>query len=60
MLFFRLTDLSTPLTPLQQDEDEILEPRVFTIKDARLLVRSEDVMDMKTILGLSLVSKELD
>ena len=60
MVFFRLTDLTTPRTRLHQDEDEVLEPRVFTTKDARLLVHNEDVMDMKTILGLSLVSEELD
>lgn len=57
MHFFRLTGLTTPPVPARQDDDEVLEPRIFTIDDARRLAREGDVLDMKTVLGLSLVDR---
>ena len=57
MVFFRLTGLTTPASPAHLDEDEILEPRVFAIEDARRVVHDADIIDMKTLLGLSLVSR---
>ena len=55
MFFFRLTGLTTPSCQMERDDDEILEPQVFQLDDARRLTRDADVMDMKTVLGLSLV-----
>ena len=54
-MFFRLTELRTLTTPAARDEDEVLEPRVFTLEAARQLARAADVADMKTVVGLSLV-----
>ena len=55
MVFFRLTSLGVPHTPAHQDDDEVLEPRTFTLDEARRLVAAGGVMDMKTVLGLKLV-----
>jgi ADP-ribose pyrophosphatase len=55
MHFFRLTGLTTPPAPAQQDDDEVLEPKVLTVDVARQLIRQGDVIDMKTVFGLSLV-----
>ncbi len=57
MVFFRLTGLTTPAIPAHLDEDEILEPRVFALEDARRVVRDVDTVDMKSVLGLLLVSR---
>ena len=54
MVFFRLTELRTLTTPAARDEDEVLEPRVFTLEAARQLAAAADVADMKTLVGLSL------
>ena len=37
------------------DSDEVLEPKIFTLAEARQLVRDSGSMDMKTVLGLSLI-----
>ncbi|MCY4600600.1 MAG: NUDIX hydrolase [Acidobacteria bacterium] len=55
MVFFRLTGLGAPRAPAHQDDDEVLEPRTFTLDEARRLVAAGGVMDMKTVLGLQLV-----
>ena len=54
MIFFRLTGLSSPTDPAQPDDDEILEPRVFTIDEALWTIRQADVIDMKSAFGLTL------
>ena len=55
MIFFRLTGLKKPEIPLAPDGDEVLEPKIVTLTEARRLVRDQNVMDMKTTLGLSLI-----
>jgi ADP-ribose pyrophosphatase len=55
MIFFRATELTTPEQKAAQDEDESVEPRVFTLADARALVRTVQPGDMKTALGLWLI-----
>ena len=55
MLFFRLSGLSTPDDAAELDEDEDIEPRVFTLRDAREMVRNGEITDMKTVVGLTLV-----
>lgn len=54
MHFFRLTDLQQPRVEAAQDEDENIEPRVFSLGEARLLVRSGEIVDLKTAFGLTL------
>ena len=55
MFFFRLTGLQPPPEPASLDEDEILEPRVLTVEEARRLLDAEETIDMKTALGLKLI-----
>ena len=55
MVFFRLSGLTVPDEPAQPDEDEDIEPRTFTIADARDMVRRGEIVDMKTIVGLGLL-----
>jgi ADP-ribose pyrophosphatase len=55
MLFFRLSGLSGPAEAAALDEDEDIEPRTFTIAEAREMVRRGEIVDMKTVAGLTLV-----
>ncbi len=55
MFFFRVSGLTTPEHEAEVDEDEDLEVRVFTVKDAREMVRRGEIVDMKTVIGLSLI-----
>lgn len=54
MIFYRLTELRRPDEPAPRDEDEQIEPQTFTLEAARELVRSGQIVDMKTALGLLL------
>lgn len=55
MIFFRLSGLSTPNEPAEVDEDEDIEPRTFTLSEARAMVRRGEIADMKTVVGLGLL-----
>lgn len=55
MTFFRCLDLAKPTFDAHQDEDESLEPRTFTLDDVRGMVRSGEIVDMKTAVGVTLV-----
>jgi ADP-ribose pyrophosphatase len=55
MIFFRCTDLKRPRRPAALDLDEQLEPRAFTIAQVRQLIKRRQVLDMKTIVGLTLL-----
>jgi ADP-ribose pyrophosphatase len=55
MVFFRLSGLTVPDQPAEPDEDEDIEPRIFTIAEAREMVRRGEIIDMKTIVGLGLL-----
>ena len=55
MYFFRLSGLSTPADAAALDEDEDIEPRTFTLRDAREMVRRGEIVDMKTVVGLTLI-----
>ena len=55
MIFFRLTELKEPDHDAEADDDEDIEARVFTLAEARRLVRDGDTPDMKTAFGLTLV-----
>lgn len=54
MIFYRLTELSAT-DRLALDADEVLEPRIFTLDEARRAIADGPVADMKTALGLRLV-----
>jgi ADP-ribose pyrophosphatase len=55
MIFFRVSGLSVPEEAAALDEDEDIEPRTFTIADAREMVRRGEITDMKTVVGLTLI-----
>jgi hypothetical protein len=40
---------------VEQDDDENIEPRTFTLDEARGLVTSGEIVDLKTLAGLTLL-----
>ena len=56
MFFFRVSGLSVPEHEAEKDEDEDIEVQVFTLKEAREMVRRGAIVDMKTVIGLSLLT----
>ena len=55
MVFFRVSDLQEPTDAAAPDEDEDIEVREYSLGDARDMVRSGEISDMKTIVGLGMV-----
>jgi ADP-ribose pyrophosphatase len=57
MIFFRVSDLrNAPAnSPHQPDEDEDIQVRTFTVEEAKALVVSGEIIDLKTAYGLSLI-----
>ncbi len=55
MLFFRLSGLSEPADAAELDEDEDIEAKVFSLADARDMVRRGEITDMKTVAGLAMI-----
>lgn len=57
MIFFRCSDLRPPAadSTVTRDEDEDLEPRTFALDEARRLVRTGEIVDLKTAVGLTLI-----
>ncbi|HXG87071.1 MAG TPA: NUDIX hydrolase [Vicinamibacterales bacterium] len=61
MNFFRCSDLRAPASDstVRKDEDEDLEPRTFTLEEARALIQSGQIVDLKTVAGLALLSSNV-
>jgi len=57
MIYYRCTELAPPApgSTATQDEDEDIEPRTMTLAEARGLVRAGEIVDLKTVAGLSLI-----
>ena len=55
MVFFRVSGLSVPEHEAEKDEDEDIEVQVFALSEAREMVRRGEIVDMKTVIGLSLI-----
>ncbi|OFW42517.1 MAG: hypothetical protein A3J29_07080 [Acidobacteria bacterium RIFCSPLOWO2_12_FULL_67_14b] len=57
MTYYRCEDLRAPApgSAAQKDDDEEIEPHTFTLDDARALVASGEIVDLKTLAGLTLV-----
>ena len=55
MTFYLCDRLGPVRGHVEQDEDEQLEPRTFTLAEAKRLVARGQILDMKTVLGLSLL-----
>lgn len=56
MIVFRIDGLEEPTTAAALDEDEIIEPRRFTLAEARAMVERGEIADMKTVIGLALIN----
>lgn len=56
MIVFRIDGLEEPTTAAALDEDEIIEPRTFTLAEARAMVARGEIADMKTVIGLGLIT----
>jgi ADP-ribose pyrophosphatase len=59
MIFFRCAELRAPgaQSPVAKDADEDIEPRVFTLEEARALLRNGEIADLKTAVGLALLTR---
>jgi 8-oxo-dGTP pyrophosphatase MutT (NUDIX family) len=57
MKFYRCTNLATPPpdSTAQQDEDEVIEPATFDLEEVRRMIRTGEIVDMKTVAGLALL-----
>jgi ADP-ribose pyrophosphatase len=57
MIYFRCEELEPPApdSTARKDEDEEIEPRTFTVAEARALVATGEIVDLKTVAGLTLV-----
>ena len=55
MIFFRASGLNESSEVAEVDEDEDIEPRTFTLPEAREMIRRGEITDMKTVVGLGLI-----
>jgi ADP-ribose pyrophosphatase len=57
MVYFRCEDLRSPAadSTVRKDDDEEIEPRTFTLAEAKALVERGEIVDLKTLAGLALV-----
>ena len=57
MIYCRCEDLRPPApdSTVRKDEDEDIEPRTFSVMEARGLIEAGDIVDLKTVAGLTLV-----
>ena len=55
MIFFRASGLEKSAEQAHVDEDEDIEAQTFELREAREMVRRGEIVDMKTIVALTLV-----
>jgi len=55
MIFFRVSGLSKTDEQAHVDEDEDIEARTFELREVREMIRRGEIVDMKTIVGLTLI-----
>jgi ADP-ribose pyrophosphatase len=57
MIFYRCGDLGPPPpdSTARKDADEDIEPRTFTVEEARRLIAAGEIVDLKTVAGLTLL-----
>ena len=57
MNYYRCEDLRPPPpdSTVRKDEDEVIEPRMFSVDEARAMVSSGEIVDLKTVAGLTLL-----
>lgn len=56
MIFFRVSSLAEGSEPAAVDEDESIEARTFTMRDVRDMIRRGEIVDMKTIVAVGLLT----
>jgi ADP-ribose pyrophosphatase len=59
MIFFRIDGLDEPDSAAHLDEDEVLEPRTFTLSEVRAMIERGEIVDMKTVAGLLLLQSQV-
>jgi ADP-ribose pyrophosphatase len=62
MVLFRMSGLQEPRAgePVaQQDEDEHIEVRTFSLEQARAMVHSGDIVDLKTAMAIAMLDRAL-
>jgi ADP-ribose pyrophosphatase len=60
MFYFRASGLRVPGdsdAAAQQDEDEDIEAKAFSLDAVRAMIRSGEIVDLKTLGGLALISR---
>jgi ADP-ribose pyrophosphatase len=57
MSFYRCSELRPPAadSSAQKDDDEDIEPRTFTVEEVRRMIRVGEIVDLKTVAGLTLL-----
>jgi ADP-ribose pyrophosphatase len=55
MIFFRVSGLETPDETAHVDEDEDIEARTFELREVREMIRRGEIVDMKTVVALTLL-----
>ena len=55
MIFFRVSGLETSDEQAHVDEDEDIEVKTFELRDVREMVRRGEIVDMKTVVALTLL-----
>lgn len=58
MNFYRCTELTAPRadSTTHKDEDEVIEPRIFSLDEVRRMIGAGEILDMKTVAGLALLA----
>lgn len=56
LTFYACRDLVRPAGPVHRDPDEQIDTKVLTLEDAWRMVERGDVIDLKTVAGLGMVS----
>jgi ADP-ribose pyrophosphatase len=59
MIFYRCTDLVPPGRRRPLDPDEQIEPKTFTVGTIWEMVRRGEIVDMKTVVGVALVTGKI-
>ena len=57
MHFYRCENLAPPRGHVARDEEEQIEPATVTLATAREMIADGGVMDMKTVVGVSLLER---
>ena len=57
MTFYRCTELAAPApdSTIRQDEDEVIEPRTFSLDEVRRMIAGGEIVDMKTVAGVAML-----